>query len=209
MAVQTFDWPTSKAFWPSGFELYVMPNTRGFTRPDGGGGSANEVRDMLGDHWLARIDLGPTTYMDEAAARSAFFDRLRGRANRVRIWHWGQPTIVGTLSGTLSLTANVLRGATGCTLQGAAPGATVGAGSMIGLGTHTVRVLADAVANGAGQVALEIAPKPRATIVAATATITLVKPWITCRLRGNGVVPFAWRNASSADGCSFELEEDF
>ena len=84
--------------WPgwgaARFELRVIPNLRTFAGPYT---PTTQVLDLLGERWAARIDLPPTNSSIEAAAREAFFDRLKGMAHQISVWHLKLAAPQGTL----------------------------------------------------------------------------------------------------------------
>lgn len=185
---------------PSAFELRIMSNTRAFVGPYG---PATQVLDLLGERWTGRIDLSPETDTRKIMAREAFFDRLKGAANTFSIWHFGAPVAAGTIGGTPTLLAEVAQNANTATLVTAA-GATAYAGSMLGLPGQTVRLMADATADGSGHMAIEFQPRARATM-ALGGSVTLIRPTITVRVKA-GDVPIP-RQPGYAEGCSFEFVE--
>ena len=227
-----YAWPTDRAWWPRGFELRILPNTRVFV---GSYTPTTQVLDMMGERWQGRIELSPARNGTEVAAREAFMDRLFGPANQFAIWHFGQPAALGTVgdapvgvsvvnasaaavtvvnasaavvsvvSGTPVLRYAVPQFAGTATIQ-SRPGRTVLAGSMLGLGgVQTVRVLADATADSNGLLVIEFAPRARAAIPAYAAFNT-VKPTINVMLKAADGVPTTWR-ADFADAAAFEFIE--
>lgn len=225
----TYAWPSD--WWPAAFELRVKFNTRLFV---GAYTPAMQAIDLLGERWVGRIDLRPARPW-EIAAREAFIDRLRGQANSFNIWHFGRPAALGTIgagqvtvpvvnasavtvpvvnasavtvpcvAGDPAVRTAIEQNAGTAVLQTRA-GRTVQAGDMLGLGSQTVRVLADATADGGGLVTVEFAPRARQNIPAYTAVVTAA-PLIRVRLKGSDGVPTTWQ-PGYADGASFEFTED-
>lgn len=195
----SYAWPA--AWKPCAFELRVIPNTRVFVGPYT---PAVQTLDLLGERFAGRIDLQPTTDPIEAAAREAWSDRLKGPANTFTIWHFRLPAPQGTLRGSPTLAAGVAQLANTATIQTIA-GRTVYAGDMLGLGGQTVRVMVDAVADGAGLLAIEFQPRARAAI-ASGAAVTWDKPPITVMLKSADGMPTTWQ-PGYADGWSFEFIE--
>lgn len=94
---------------------------------------------------------------------------LRGRVNHLACWDFGRPLPLGTLRGTPTLSATAAAGATSIAIAGGGgnAGATLLAGDMLQLGTglgtsQAVMVMADATADGSGNIAaLSIEPPLR------------------------------------------------
>jgi hypothetical protein len=94
---------------------------------------------------------------------------LRGRVNHLACWDFGRPVPLGTLRGTPTLGAAAAAGATSIAIAGGGSnaGATLRAGDMLQLGTglgtsQVVMVMADATADGSGNIAaLSIEPPLR------------------------------------------------
>jgi len=211
----TYDWPAS--FGVNRFELRVYHNTRAFITPYG---STSQVLNYTGERWCGMIGLTPGNSRLRGGAQEAFFDRLYGMANRMRLWNFRRPQPLGTLRGGGSVsvvngalapvtvvnsslaTVSVVGGdpvntnaiAIGdgtATLQ-THPGRTLLAGDHIGLANgQNVRIMADATANGSGVMAIEFQPRAR-TVVAAGGAITWDKPTFDAMLKTDGA-PITWR----------------
>jgi len=111
-----YAWPST---WvPSAFELRILPNTRTFV---GAYTPVVQVIDLLGERWQGRIDLPPTNSLDEAGAREAWFDRLKGQANQFSLWNFRRPVPRGTARGTLTLAASALQGTNSISVAGCRP----------------------------------------------------------------------------------------
>lgn len=222
--------------WPgwgaSRFELRIIPNLRTFAGPYT---PTTQVLDLLGERWAARIDLPPTNNPIEAAAREAFFDRLKGMAHQIALWHLKLTAPQGTLSsnpGTVSVingsgaAVSVVNGsgAAVSVITGGAPvldaavaqlantatirtlaGRTVRAGDMLGLAGQLVRVMADATANSIGQLNVEFQPRAR-TAWPAGSTVVWSRPTANFMLKAADGVSTAWV-PGFAQGASFELIE--
>lgn len=192
--------------WPSGwgvraFEMRVIPNLRSFSNPYSAGTS---VVDLLGERWAVRLDLPPAFSAIEGAAREAYFDRLKGMAHTVALWHLRLPAPQGTMRGSPTLAASVAQLANTASVQTTA-GATVRAGDMLGLAGQLVRVMADATANGSGVLAIEFQPRARVAM-SSGAAVTWDKPTTPMMLRSATGVPTAWV-PGYADGTSVEFVE--
>jgi hypothetical protein len=229
--VTVYAWPTGPGWSPSRFEMRVLPNTRTFIGPYT---PTTQVLDLLGERWVVGLDLPPDSSLVLGAAREAFFDRLKGPANQVAIWNLRFPAPNGTtrstdtqavsvvngslaavtvknasnvtvnvVDGTPVLRAALAVGANAATL-GAIPGRTLLAGDMVGIGGQTVRLMADAVADGAGAMAIEFQPRMRAAVAVYSQPNT-DKPTVNCILKAEGV-PTVYR-PGMVEGASLELIE--
>ncbi len=147
--------------WPgwrvSSFELRIQPNTRTFVGPY----TPNvQVLDFMGERWVCKMSVVPSTDPLVGAAMEAFFDRLKGPANQIVLGHQKFSAPQGTMRGTPVLTASVAQLANTATLTTTA-GATLRAGDMLGINGQLVRVMADATADGAGHMMIEFQPRAR------------------------------------------------
>ena len=221
--------------WPgwgaARFELRIIPNLRTFAGPYT---PTTQILDLLGERWAARIDLPQTNNSIEGAAREAFFDRLKGMAHQIAVWHLKLPAPQGTLrsdtasvavvnASSAAVTVVNASAATVSMLIGGAPtvgavsqlannalintlaGRTVRAGDMLGIAGQLVRVMADSAANSAGQLLIEFQPRAR-TAWPIYSAVVWDKPTANFMLKAADGVSTAWV-PGRADGCSFELIE--
>ena len=211
----TYDWPTS--FGVNRFELRISHNTRAFITPYG---STSQVLNYTGERWCGMIGLTLGNSRTQGGAQEAFFDRLYGMANRIRLWNFRRPQPLGTLRGGASV--NVVNGALApvtvvnsslatvlvvggdpvntneiaigdgtATLQ-TYPGRTLLAGDHIGIANgQNVRIMADATADGSGVMVIEFQPRARA-VVPASSVILWDKPTFEVMLKSDGA-PITWR----------------
>lgn len=224
--MSVYDWP---GWGVSHFQLRLAPNTRTFTGPY----TPNvQVVDLLGERMQGTLTLPPTNDKVEAAAREAFFDRLKGATHQIRLWHLkltapqgtlrdgqaasvvngslaavtvvnGASAAVTVVAGVPAIRTAVLQGANTarlCTLAGR----TVKAGDPLGLGSQWVRVMADATADGSGNLDIEFQPRARAQLAVGTA-VAWNRPTFNVMLKGDGV-PTAWV-PGFAEGASFDFVE--
>lgn len=226
--------------WPSDwrvsrFEMRVVPNTRVFPSQYSG---RVQVMDLLGERFAVSLDLAPGSARGALAqrgqAREAFFDRLRGPLNTIRLWDLRFPVPSGTLrdgqpinvvNGSLAAVTVVNGSSQAVTVIGGTPhvpaaiaqlagtvtishiaGRTLKAGDLIGIGGQLVRVMSDAVADGSGQMPVEFLPRIRVAM-GPGAVVTWDRPTATFMLKADGV-PTVWRGGSF-DGASLELTEVF
>lgn len=183
------------------FELRLIPNLRTFVGPYT---PTTQVLDFLGERWAARVDLPPTTDDIVAAAREAFFDRLKGMANQVTIGHLQKSAPQGTMRGAPTLNGAVAQLANTCAITTTA-GATLLAGDMLGINGQLIRVMANATADGTGAMTIEFQPRAR---VAWTTGLPVVwsAPTANFMLKTPDAPPTVWV-PGYVEGCSFELIE--
>lgn len=225
-----YAWPATAAFKCSRFELRVAPNLRTFTGPYT---PTTQVLDLLGERWAAQVDITPTNSVAAGAEREAYFDRLKGQAHQISMWHLRLPQPQGTLrdgaaisvvngsaaavavvngaaaavtiiSGTPVLAAAVAQLANTCTVRTFA-GRTLLPGDMLGIAGQLVRVMAAATADGSGHMAVEFQPRARAAWPA-LGLVAWDRPTANFQLRAGDGVPTAWA-PGMADGASFSLIE--
>lgn len=223
-------WPAGRDWEATRFEMRVMPNVRSFSSPLSP--SSTQVVDLGGDYWMASLDLGPVKTSAQAAEREAFFDRLNGGTNTVLLWHLKRPVPRGTMgdgtaatwsttvpstatwstSGALTATwfasqphlaAAVAAGATSLVIQTIA-GRTLLAGDQVGVvNGQCLRNMADATADGAGLLTVEVRPAVRSALGIYSA-VTFNRPTVSFRV--NGEVPVTYR-PGYAEAISIDLIE--
>jgi len=231
--LSTYDWPDTRAWLPNRFEMRVQPNTRVFTSPYS---ADLQAIDLLGERWAVTLSLPPGTDHATGAAREAFFDRLSGPVHKVRIWNFKRPVPLGTLREDGAVASVVNASAAAVTVRNASsavvtvrygtpintaaiaqlantatlcapPGRTLMAGDHAGLPNgQNVRIMANAVANGSGQMTIEFMPRARSAMAAYAGPIVLNKPTVTMVLKGDGV-PTPWAPGGVFDGASLDLIE--
>lgn len=190
--------------WPNWqverFEMRVQPNVRVF---NGAYTPVTQVVDLLGEVFVASIDLAPHTDLLIGAAREAFFDRLKGPTHQIALWNLRRPAPQGTMRGSPVLASSVAQLANTATITTTA-GATLKAGDHIGISGQLVRVMADATANGSGALAIEFMPRARLAW-SSGAAVTWNKPTANFMLKSDSV-PVTYR-PGMFDGSSFDLIE--
>lgn len=225
----TYAWP----FAVDRFEMRILPNTRIFTGPYT---PATQVLDLLGERWAISLGIPPTNDSTEAARREAFFDRLKGPANWVSMGHQKITQPLGTFGAGVTATWKNSSNAT-VTWQTSSlatvtwiagnpvtvgdiaqlantavvrqiPGRTLLAGSLLGLAGQLVRIMADTVSDGSGNMPIEFQPRARQFIPNGTAVV-YSQPTATFILKpGTPNVPTSW-TPGMIDGASIELIEVF
>lgn len=124
----TFEWGSDKA---------AVQHTSPFTR-------AVESVEFPGERW--RVGLGMPTWRasnPKAALAEAFFGRLAGGSERVRLWHLRRPQPLGTLRGAPTLAAPAVRGDLQLLI---ATTGSLRAGDLVGCGGQLFQCFADCAA---------------------------------------------------------------
>lgn len=170
----TYAWPNTGDFLPRTSEWRVVdPNQRSNDSPLSG---YSQTVSMPGAKWGWSLDFG--NHGDaRREAIEAFLLRLSGRQHRVSLWDLKRPRPRGTcnLSG-VTVHASAAQFAETLQLAGCGAGNTLLAGDWIGLVSgQVVRVVADATANGSGQITVEVRHMLR-TAVSAGSAVTLDRP---------------------------------
>lgn len=172
----TLTWPTLTRSAPRDLDFSLVPNTQSFSSPLSG---AVQTVEMPGARWKVSFMLENLAEADSALLQ-AFLVKLRGRAGRFYLHNFARSEPRGTQRG-----APLVKGAsqTGATLaiDGCTVGATLLAGDFIGVNGELKMVVADAAADGAGEMSLTIEPPLRSS-PADNAALTLVQPTATFML---------------------------
>lgn len=182
---------------PADFVLEQYVNQRSNAAPLGG---SEQVVDLLNDRWVATVTSSPRT-SDEAAAYEAFIGSMRGLSNTVDLYHLVRPIPRGTLRG--APVADAAAQGAGQIVVWEAPGFTLLAGDMIGVGGLLLMVATDCVANGAGRADVPLVNRLRKPL-ANGAAVTWDRPKAPFRLASRSSVRYVpgW-----AEGVSFDLVE--
>lgn len=172
-------------------EMSLVPEVRGFQGPFGG---PTEVQDLIGDRWRMRVTL-PDGDFNWGGRTEALFNRLRGGASWLRMYHFAKPVPRGTARGSMVLSGVVAQGASALTISGVAAGATLRAGDMLGHNSEQLfMVYDDATANGSGVITVSLANRARKAIASSQA-IVWDKPSIPFQLLDTSGVPTAYTRA--------------
>lgn len=131
-----------------------------------------------GPLWATTIT-APTDLTSLMGPWQALILQLRGRVNQLALWNMARPAPLGTMRGTMTMSA-AAQGATSLTIQSAAfPNSTLLAGDFLGVGSgltqQVVMVLADATADGSGNITVQVEP-PLRNAVSAGSAVTWDKP---------------------------------
>lgn len=223
----TYTWPGWKA---ARFELRLQPNLRTFVGPYT---PTTQVLDFMGERLTGTITLSGTNDPIEAAAREAFFDRLRGQAHTIALWHLKLRAPQGTLrdggvigiantagqalnlvntsgsalvlvSGYPVVRYTVAQNANAAVLS-TQPGKTLRAGDPLGVNGQWLRVMADATADGTGAITIEFQPRARAAW-AVGLPVTWDKPTFNVMLKTADAPPTAWVPGFT-EGAAFDFIE--
>lgn len=218
--------------WPfpaSRFEMRVLPNTRVSVGPYT---PTIQVLDFMGERWTVRIDMPVSSTPIESAAREAFFDRLKGPAHQIALWHLRLPVPQGTMRdgaaaavvngsgsavtvvngggstvsviyGSASVAAPIAQRANVALLR-SLPGRTLLAGDMFGMAGELKRCMESVAFDSGGLAYVEFQPRARQDIATGT-PVVWNKPTANFMLKSDGV-PTSWV-PGYADGASFDAIE--
>ena len=172
-------------------EMSLVPEVRGFQGPFGG---PTEVQDLIGDRWRMRTTLPDGDYT-WGGRTEALFNRLRGGADWLRMYHFAKPAPRGTARGSMVLSGAVAQGASALTISGVAALSTLRAGDMLGHNSEQLfQVYEDATANGSGVITVATVNRARKAI-ASGQVIVWDKPTIPFQLLDASGVPTAYTRA--------------
>lgn len=151
----------------------------GQRRYDLNGGSdatgAAQVRLFGPPRWTMTLQAPEGCTIAEADVWQTMLLQLRGRINHLAAWDVSRPAPLGTMRGSLTLSASAAAGDAAISVTGGAgqAGTTLRAMDWLqigsGLTSQLVKVTANATANGSGVIALTIEPPLRTAYASATA----------------------------------------
>lgn len=159
----TYAFPTFTRQTPfTEFSFGQEPNDFGHTSPHS---KQTQTVEMPGTRWAISMRLAGLT-VAETAILSAWFAKLRGRANRFTCHDLMRPTPRGTMRGTLTTSGSIAAGAITCNVSGGDPQAstTLLDGDKLNIGGELKILIGDATANASGLIALTVEPPFRAAI---------------------------------------------
>lgn len=148
------------------FAMRLQTNQRSFASPFGG---SEQVVDSLNDRWAASLTL-PRGWQEDAAINEAFLNSLRGMTNTCRLWHMKRRAPVGSMRGSPVLKYPLFIADANLIVQ-TEPGATLGAGDMIGCAGLLFQVATSCTADGTGELYVPIVNRSRLPAAAGTAVI--------------------------------------
>lgn len=168
MAVITF--PTLSRTAPARLRWGLIANTQISVSPLNG---TIQTQELPGARWKIQCDF-PALLDADAALMRGFLAKLRGQANRVDLWPFDRETPRGTIAGTPLVNGGSQTGTT-LNIDGLTVGTTLLTGDYFAVGTQLFMCVADATANGSGQMAITCEPPIRSS-PADNAAVTLTKP---------------------------------
>lgn len=171
--------PTLTKAIPAMLEWSLVSNTQSFDSPLSG---AVQTVEMPGARWKAAFSLENLGAAD-AALVQAFMAKLRGRAGRFYLHNFARPTPRGTIAGTPLVKGASQTGAS-LLIDGCTVGTTLLAGDYFGVNSELKLVVADATANGSGEMTLTFEPPLRSS-PADNAAITTASPKAVFMLTGD------------------------
>lgn len=137
---------------------------------------------MEGAGPLWEVDLtGVPQYWAEAHQMMAFLESFDGYKNQLELWNLVQPVPLGTMRGTMVLSADAAQGAKTLSIGAGSgqAGTTLLKGDLLGLGSgitqQVVRVAENATADGLGVISIQIGT-PLRNAFASGAAVTWNKP---------------------------------
>lgn len=140
--------------------------------------------------------------------------KLAGKVDQLALWDMMRPEPLGTLRGTLTFKGAHAANATSLVLSGGAgqAGATVLAGDYFGMGSSTtqqvVMAMADAVADGSGDITIDISKTPLRNAFSNGDSVTWNKPKALFRHMGTRAV-WEYGQGKVVSGLALDLVEDW
>jgi hypothetical protein len=169
-------WPTLTRSAPEEFSLTLESNTQVSTSPLS---KSVQTVEMPGARWKVSFTLRNLQEEDTSLLQGVGA-RLRGRAGRLEIYNFARPVPRGTASGT-PLVKGASQTGTSLIIDGMAVGGTLLIGDYFSVNGELKIVVANASANGAGEMTVTFEPPLRAS-PADNAPVTLNKPTATFML---------------------------
>lgn len=133
--------------------------------------------------WKATMEIERMRDADIGSVK-ALLMKLRGQINQLAMWDMGRPAPLGTIAGTLTLSASATLGATSLTITGGTNGQTFKAGDWVGVGTGQTQQLCmvtDDATVTSGTVTVLIEP-PLRNALSSGASVVIDKPKALFRL---------------------------
>lgn len=165
MAVITF--PTLTKSAPARMRWSLVSNTQVAASPLNG---SIQTQELPGARWKVQLDYPPLQDADAALMR-AFLAKMRGQSNRVDIGPFDRQLPRGTAGGTPLVNGASQTGASLIT-DGWTAGATMLTGDYFAVGQQLFIVVADATADGSGNMTLTIEPPIRTSFADNAAVVT-------------------------------------
>lgn len=162
-----------------------------------------QVVDFNSERFVMSVTLPPRKRI-RAGEVEGFFFRLNGGVNRVRGWHFGRPTPIGTMRGSPTLSAGASRGNDTISITAGTANSTLKAGDMLGVGGQLVMVAQNVTLNGSGAGTVSLVHRIRGTIASGTA-VTWNKP--TAEFVMPSWLASVTHFPGAIDGAAFDFEE--
>jgi len=197
-----YSWPN---FPISRFVMRVQPLGKTFSSPYS---NQTQAIDMMGDCWVAEMDFTPGRGVVAGSAIEAFFDRLKGAANRIILSNLRVTKNAGTMSGAPVLTTLAAQ-LTNTLAITTTVGATIAVGDMLGCGAQLFRALTSGVADGSGHISVEVAPRVRAAGGIAAGTVVTVTTPTAPFLLTSANPALTWLPGGEYTAPSISLRESF
>jgi hypothetical protein len=157
-------------------EWSLLANTQVSTSPLS---QSVQTVELPSARWHVSFTMSNLTEADTAKLQS-LYARLRGRAGRFYLHNFARPAPRGTASGT-PLVMGASQTGTTLVIDGLSVGATLLEGDFFGVNGELKMVVADATANGSGQMTVTFEPPLRAS-PSDNASVTLSAPKATFML---------------------------
>lgn len=175
----TLSFPSLSRAIPRSMDWALRANTQSFQSPLSG---SMQTVELPGARWAASFMLENLDEAD-AALLQAFLAKLRGRAGRFTLHNLARPQPRGTLTGT-PLVKGASQTGTTLAIDACTVGATLLAGDFFAVNGELKMVVADATADGAGEMSLTFEPPLRSS-PADNDALTLSSPTATFMLAGD------------------------
>lgn len=149
-----------------------------------------------------------------AGAWQALALKLSGKVDQLELWNLKRPEPIGTMRGTMTVKGAHAQGATSLIISAGAgqAGTTLKAGDYLGLGAATtqqiVMALANATADGAGDITIDISATPLRNAFSNGAAVAWSKPKALFRQSASKAV-WNYPNGGICSGIAFDLIEDW
>jgi len=173
----------------------------------------SQAVNVTGPQWTA--SLAPPLMKDSSAGQwQALMLQLLGKINQLEIWNLARPAPLGTMRGTLTVKGAHAQGATSLIMSGGAGQAstTIKQGDYFGLGSSTtqqvVMALADATADGAGDITINITGTPLRNAFSNGAAVSWDKPKALFRVV-NAKTSWDYAPGLVVSGFALDLIEDW
>ncbi len=175
---------------------------------------AEQARLLGPPKWTLRLVQPSRLTLAEQGQWASLVLRLRGKVNTLACWDPVRTAPLGTLRGTLALSATAAAGATTAALAGGTASGTLKQGDWLQIGTglgtsQLVLITADATANGSGAVTVAFEPPLRQAFSGSTG-VTWDKPVAYYRTAGDGATGWTYGvRGLTATGFALDLVERF